>query len=377
MSLDPSRAYTLSEIIAAGEPAFFETNPLALKARIVARAESLMDRTLYEGQVEMYMAEVIAYALSIRASELQFAVVQRLLPWARGKYLEALAARVGVYRLKAVKAGLTVQLIIDAPRPSTVIIPAGTRVRGRTSGAIFLTDSPSLIQPGSMIVTVHATAAGAGEEGNGVVAGTVMTVLDGLPVPATATAVTTSTGGAAEEQDDRLRERAAGAWETISRGGPREGYRQLALKAHQDIIDVAVIRPQPCDIDIYVLTEVMPPGPEIIAAVFAACDPRTGRPEGDEVDVMPATAVTIAATLNLWVDGEPEAIQPLAEAAFRGVFAAWRRILGPRLATGAAVEACKAVTGVVEATVEGWSYSALDEEEYAVLTSLSVETELA
>ncbi|OYX14826.1 MAG: hypothetical protein B7Z15_02610 [Rhizobiales bacterium 32-66-8] len=374
MTLDPTRTYTLAEIVAAGEPRYFETDPLALKQRLVAKAEGIMDRALYEGQVEMYMVEVMAYALSIRGAELQYAVIQRLLPFAAGHYLDALAARVRVGRLKATKAGLDVQVTLDAPRPSTVIIPAGLRVRGRGSSTVFLTDAAALIQPGALSTSVHATAADAGEAGNGVVAGTVMSLLDATPVATTAVAVTTSSGGAADELDDRLRARAAEAWETISRGGPRQGYRQLALMAHPDIIDVAVIRPQPCDIDIYVLTAIMPPGEEILAAVLAACDPRTGRPEGDEVSAMAATAVSISATLNLWVDGQPDLIQPQAEAAFRGVFTAWRLALGSRLATGAAITAVKAIKGVVEATVAGWSYSALGEDEYAVLTGLAVVT---
>lgn len=376
MSLDPTRAYTLEEIIAAGEPKFFETDPLVLKRRVVAKAEGLMERTLYEGQVEMYMCEVIAYALSIRAGELQFAALQRLLPWARGGYLDALAARVNTFRLKATPAGLEVRFALDAPRPGSIIIPGGTRVRGRSSSAVFLTDGPAIIQPGTLTAAVHATAAVVGEDGNGVVAETAMAVLDGTPAPVTALALSTSAGGTVEEEDDRLRARAAEAWETISRGGPRAGYRQLAMAAHPAIIDVAVIRPQPCDIDIYVLTQTMPPGPDVLAAVLAACDPRTGRPEGDEVAAMAATAVSIAATLHLWVDGKPEIVVPQAEAAFRGVFTASRLALGPRLATGAAISAVKAIKGVVEATVSGWSYAALNEDEYAVLTSLHVVTEL-
>ena len=375
MSLDPSRTYTLAEIIAAGEPKFFEQDPAVLKARLVAKAEGIMDRTLYEGQVEMYMIEVMAYALSIRAAELQAAVIQRLLPWAGGQYLTALAARVNTFRIKAVAAGLDVQFTLDAPRPSTVAIPAGTRVRGRSSSIVFLTVAPALIQPGALTVTVRAKALTEGEAGNGVVAGTLMSVLDTLSAPATALALTTSSGGAEEEDDDHLRARAAEAWELISRGGPREGYRQLAMGAHPDIIDAAVIRPQPCDIDIYVLTETMPPGADVLAAVLAACNPRSARPEGDEVKVMAATAVTVSATLHLWVDGEPGVIGPLAEAAFRGVFAAWRLVLGSRLATGAAIAAVKGVKGVVEATVSGWTYAALDEDEYAVLVSLSVSLE--
>lgn len=377
MSLDPTRTYTLAEIIAAGEPAFFEQDPAAWKSRLVTKAEGIMDRTLYEGQVEMYMVEVMAYALATRGAELQASVIQRLLPWAGREFLTALAARVNTYRIKAVAAGLDVRFALDAPRPSTISIPAGTRVRGRSTSAVFLTVTPALIQPGALTVSVRAEAATDGAAGNGVVAGTTMSVLDTLPAPATALALTTSSGGAEEEDDDHLRARAAEAWELISRGGPREGYRQLAMGAHPDIIDVAVIRPQPCDIDIYVLTAAMPPGADVLAAVLAACDPRSARPEGDEVAVMPATAVTVSATLNLWIDGAPEVIEPQAEAAFRGVWQAWRLVLGSRLATGAAVAAVKSIKGVVEATVSGWSYSALDEDEYAVLTSLAIVTELA
>ncbi|CAA0086859.1 Uncharacterised protein [Starkeya nomas] len=377
MSLDPGFVYDLDALIAAGEPQFFSADPLHYKRLLVSKAEALMGRTLYEGQVEMYMIEVMAYALQVRGAEQQMAVIQRLLPFARGRFLDLLGARLKTYRLAASKARISVRFSLTAPRPSTTIIPAGSRVRSDGIGGLFLTDADLLISPGTLYGDVSATASVAGVAGNGVQASVALAMLDPVAGVEAATALTLSDGGADEEKDDPLRARIAGAWERISRGGPRAGYRQLALGAHPDILDVAVIRPQPCDIDIYVLTEALPLPSAVAAAVLAACDPMEGRPEGDEVTVYPATAVLFAPTLRLWIDGDTAARSAQAEGVARGVFSVWRRTLAPRVSTAAITSPVKQIPGIVEAEIEGYSYSALAEDEFAVLTSLAVVAEVA
>lgn len=375
MSLDPRFVYDLDTLIAAGEPQFFAADPLHYKRLLVSKAEALMDRTLYEGQVEMYMIEVMAYALQVRGAEQQIAVIQRLLPFARGRFLDLLGARLKTFRLAASKARLALRISLTAPRPSTTIIPAGSRVRSEGLGGLFLTDGDLLIPPGVLHGDIGATASVAGVAGNGVQPSTTLSMLDPVAGVEAATALTLSDGGADEEKDDPLRARIAEAWERISRGGPRAGYRQLALGAHPDILDVAIIRPQPCDIDIYVLTEVLPLPSAVSAAVLAACDPLEGRPEGDEVTVYPATAVPFAPTLRLWIDGDTAAISAQAEGVARGVFSVWRRTLAPRVSTAAITSPVKQIPGIVEAEIEGYSYSALAGDEFAVLSSLAVVVE--
>lgn len=375
--LDPARAYTFDEIAARGEPRFFPADPLYYKRLAVAHAQTLMGRTLYEGQVETYMIEVMAYLLQVRGAELQFASVQRLLPFASGDFLDALAGRLGTYRLKASHPVMPVRFILAAPRPATTVIPAGTRVRADGYATLFLTLSDLLIQPAASSAIVSARAETSGLSANGIVQGTALAILDPVAGVARAEAATMSDGGAAEEDDERLRRRAAQAWETISRGGPREGYRQLALAAHPAILDVAVVRPQPCDIRLYPLTETMPPPQHVMDAVLAAADPTKGRPEGDEVFVLAAEAVEIDATLTIWIDDDSATVAAQAEAMVRGVFAAWRRALGVRLATAAIVAPVKQIAGIVEATVEGFGYRDLADHQYVELASLAVVVEHA
>ena len=377
MSLDATKSYTLDEIKADGEPLFFSSDPLYYKNLLIKEFERLTDRTLYEGQVEMYMIEVMAYALQVRGAELQFAVLQRLLPFAFGRYLDYLASRVHIFRLKAASAAMDVTFTLTAPRPSTIVIPKDTRVRGNAADNIFLTAAVLLIQPGSMTGTVQVIAETSGEIGNGIEPGTELTILDPIASVQSAKAATQSNSGGDEEKDDSLRLRASEAWELVSRGGPREGYRQIALGAHPSIIDVAVVRPQPCDIQIFPLTETMPPGTEILAAIEAACDPVTIRPEGDELFVLVPTAVAVSLNVTVLTDGEPSEIQQQAEAAVKAVFEVWRRQLGIRIATAVIISAVKAIKGVEEVTVSGLSYRDLADNEYAVLTSLSIVVEEA
>lgn len=370
MSLSPRHVYTLEQLIAAGEPQFFSADPLYYKTLAVKYAEARMGRTLYEGQVEMYMIEVMAYLLQVRGAEKQMAVIQRLLPFASGRFLDLLGARLKTYRLAAAHATMTVRFRLSAPRLSTIVIPAGTRVRTLGSDMVFLTDADLLIAPASMSGDISATAEAGGITGAAADSGDTLSILD--PVAGiTAADVRVFSDGAAEEADTAYRPRIADAWEVISRGGPRAGYRQLALGAHPAVLDVAVIRPQPCDIDIYVLTEELPL-PQVVAdAVLAACDPQQKRPEGDEVMVRPAIGVPFDAILRVWVDGDNATIAAQAEGVARGVFATWRRTLGARVSTAAITSPIKQLPGIVEAKIEGYSYTALAGPEFAVLTTLT------
>ncbi|MDR6952689.1 phage-related baseplate assembly protein [Ancylobacter sp. 3268] len=377
MSLSPTRVYTLDQLIAAGEPQFFSADPLYYKNLVAKHFEGLTGRKLYEGQVEMYMIETMAYALQVRGAEKQMAVIQRLLPFAKGRFLDLIGARLNTYRLAASTAALTVRFTLAGPRPSSTVVEAGTRVRAEGGAGVFLTTADLVIAPGAAFGDVGAMAAVAGLASNGVQPGAALTILDPVAGVQTAAALTLSDGGADEEKDDPFRARIAEAWELISRGGPREGYRQLALGAHPAIIDVAVIRPEPCLIDLYVLTETLPLPVAVSDAVMAACDPMEGRPEGDEVTVYGATAVPFAPTLRLWIDGDTATIAAQAEGIARGVFAAWRRMLGPRVSTAAVTSPIKQLAGIVEAEIEGYSYQALAPSEFAELTSLTVVVEEA
>jgi len=376
MSLDPTRYHTLAEIVASGEPEFFPADPIHYRQRLVARFESLTRRTLYEGQVEMYMIEVMSYALAVRGAELQYAVIQRLLSFASGAFLDHLAGNVNTFRLKSTFAGVKVRFTLTAPRPATTVVAQGTRVRSGNSDVLFLTDEEVLIQPGTLTADVHCTATEAGTVGNGVAVDEDFTIIDPVAGVSSCLALAASSGGADEEGDNSLRQRAAEAWEKISRGGPRQGYEQLARGAHPAIVDVAVVRPQPCEIQIFPLCEIMPPGDDVLTAIADTCEPYSARPEGDELFVLVPTAVTVSLTLHLIIDGAASVIAPLVEARVRGLFDGWRQSLGIRLSTAAVITAAKAIPGVEEVTVEGLSYRDLADDEYAVLTSLTVNTEL-
>jgi Phage-related baseplate assembly protein len=377
MSLDPTRYYTLAELTADGEPEFFIADPIRFKSRLVSVFADLTGRTLYEGQVEMYMIEIMSYALAVRAAELQYAVIQRLLAFATEDHLDRLAANFNTYRLKAAYAGVKVRFSLSAPRPATTVIPAKTRVRSADGDILFLTDEEVLIQAGTSTGEAHCTADTAGTAGNGVAKGEEFTVIDPVAGVASCIALDVSAGGTDEEGDGVLRQRAAEAWETISRGGPRQGYEQLARGAHPAIVDVAVIRPQPCEIRIYPLCEIMPPGDDILTAIADACEPRSARPEGDELFVLVPTAVTVSLTLNLIIDGAASVIEPLVEARVLGIFDGWRQALGARLSTAVIIAAARSIAGVVEVTIDGLSYRDLADDEYAVLVDLSINTELA
>lgn len=102
-----------------------------------------------------------------------------------------------------------------------------------------------------------------------------------------------STPRLAAEEDDHYRVRVANALERPSTAGSGAGYREWAKAADPDVFDVAVVRPGPPRILIYVLGYSGVPSAATLAAVQAGLSPDDVRPQNDFPEVYPADVVTV------------------------------------------------------------------------------------
>jgi len=374
MRRDDPGPYSLDVLKAVAAPQLFATDAKALVARYVAWFEEASGRTLYPMQVEMLLIETLAYAMSMLGEEGQMAVEEGLVSRASITGLTALGPNRSTERLTAAPARVTLSFSIETVLAANVVVPAGTRVLA-SGETVFATDAPAVIAAGQTTAIVTATCSVPGAIGNGFLPGQLTVLLD--PVAGVAVEnLTESADGADEEAEDLYRLRLANAFERISTGGSRPWYRETSMGVSSAIIDVAIVRPQPCYIDIYPLTLTGAAGPELRDQVAAAFDTDAAIHTrfGDLVTVKAATAVIEAAILTVRVRGATATIAADAEAAALVVLTGWRERLGATIAPSEVEAAVRPLTGVVDAELAGLAFQQLAPNEYLVATlTVSVE----
>jgi phage-related baseplate assembly protein len=368
MRSDLPGPYSLEALAAMPPPALFTTDAEVLKRRYVAWFEAATGRTLYPMQVEMLLIETLAYAMSVLGEEAQKAAQQHLVAFSDIDGLYRLGPNRSTPPLPAAKARCTIRFTIPTARPENVLIPARSRVSAG-GAVIFATLAPAVIAAGATQVDVTAEAQVAGLSGNGLLAGQIAQMLD--PVPGvTAANITDSAGGADAEDPELYRLRLANAFERISTGGSWAWYRETAMGVSSAIIDVAVVRPTPCVIQLFPLTAAGAAGVDLRNQVAATFNTATARDIrfGDDVFVLPPVAVLGNAALALRVRGAAPTIAQDAAAAANAVLLRWRQGLGGTIAPSDVEAAVKALPGVVDAELSGIAFQQLAQNEYLVAT---------
>lgn len=361
---------TLQELRAIGAPQFFDTDPISIKRRLVAKFEADTKKTLFEGQPEMFMIETMAYSLAVRSSAEQNAVLQNTIVWSEGRHIEDNAANVSIFRIKAQPARTTMRVSIEAPRLSAVSVEKGVRFSGGTF--VFQLDEDAIIPAGLLFVDVPASAVVAGVAADGIAAFAINQAVDELPDGVTAHNITVTFGGSDDEDLERLRERAANGNFRISKGGPRNGYREIVKAIHPDIVDVAVIKPQPGYIDIYPLMRTGLPSQEIKSLVSQGIDQEEDAPMGDFINVRDLTRVAHNFTLIIRIDAADNAIEAAGRAKVDEVFYGWSQVTGVRVSPSVITTQVRSLRGVIDAEVDGLSFNDLPETSFAVLGNLNV-----
>lgn len=368
---DDPGPYSLDTLAGLPVPERFTRDPEVLKARYVAFFEDAANRTLYPAQVEMFLIETLAYAMSLLGEEGQIAAEEHLVAKASRLGLVVLGANRSTPPLAAATARTVIRFSIDAVRPANVFVEAGSRVSAGVGGLIFTTLSPAVIAAGLLSAEVAAIASGEGEIGNGFLPGQIATMLD--PVAGVvATNVSTSEGGADAEDAELYRLRVANAFDRVSPGGGLGWYTETAMAVSSAIIDVAVIRPLPCYVDIYPLTAAGAAGSTLRAQVKAAFDTREALDIrfGDEVTIKPAIAVPIAPVLTVRLHGSAAGAQSIAAEAANRQLIAWRGMLGAALAPSEIEDRVKSALraqglSVVDAEISAMPFHQLAENEFA------------
>ncbi|EAQ6128960.1 baseplate J/gp47 family protein [Salmonella enterica] len=357
------------------DPVFVETDPEKITRELVEKYQADSGKTLYPAQDEMLLINLIAYRESLVRTAIQDASEQNLVAFSRAPMLDYLGELVGVYRLDAQAATTTLQFSLESPAVQPVLIPAGTRVSASDS-VVFTTDEDTTLPAGSAQVSIHATCTLPGLAGNDWQPAQISNLMDDIgdgSLDFTVTNPSVSTGGTDPESDDHLRERILLAPESFSNAGSRGAYRFHAMSAHQDIVDVAVVRPEPGTVELYPLMSYGLPDQNLLDLVTGICSDEKVRPLTDTVQVKPPVKVdySISASIRVYDDQDMELVMKRADSAIRGWVARQSSRLGMDIIPSQ-ISAALSVPGVYRVTLTLPEERVLADNEWAHCTGINL-----
>lgn len=240
---------------------FLETDSAEIHNSILDFVMDEVDEPLYPGDERRMFMEAVILVLVQVYNNMNDTAKQKMLQYARGYVLDALGEQKNTKRLEASPASDTFRFTLSAAQSVNTIIPEGTRIT--PDGEIyFATTAAAVLQAGSLYVDVHAECMTAGEEYNGLPAGSVNVLVDLIPYVAAVENLNGTSGGDDGEPypwedggagDERYRERIQLASGSYSVAATESSIRYFALSADPDIIDVSVDSPEGNQINIYPL----------------------------------------------------------------------------------------------------------------------------
>ena len=355
-------------------PSFISRDEASIIAEIVADYEARTGRTLYPAQVERLMLNALAYRELLLRNQIQSAALQNLVDFSSAPVLDYLGVIVGVTRLAAQAATVTVRFTLTA-NVGGVTIPQGIRVSSVDGLAVFSTQAATVVPAGELVADVVCVAQVVGTSANGYAPGTLTNILDPQPYLALASNTATSGGGAALESDDSLRARIKLAPASFSNAGSSGAYKFFARSANAGIVDVAVVSPvRTGEVYLYPLMEDGSITPQsVLDAVLAACNGERVRPLSDLVFSVSPTRVTYSLTVNLTVydTADPVSVQAEALANLQAFVTDKRRTLGQDI-TASQVIGQAQVDGVYSVALPGFSDLIISQTEFAFCNTVTV-----
>lgn len=357
------------------EPVFVETDPEKITRELVEKYQADAGKTLYPAQDEMLLINLIAYRESLVRAAMQDAACQNLVAKSRAPMLDYLGELVGVYRLDAKAATTLLQFSLDVPASRPVLIPAGTRVSASDS-VVFTVDEDITLPAGSNQISIHATCTQPGLAGNDWQPAQISNLMDDIgdgSLDFTVINLSVSTGGAEQENDDHLRERIRLAPESFSNAGSKGAYRFHAMSAHQDIVDVAVVRPVPGTVDLCPLLASGLPDQDLLDLVAGICSDEKVRPLTDTVHVKPPARVdySISASVRVYDDQDMDLVMKSADSAVRAWVARQSARLGQDIIPSQ-ISAALSVPGVYRVILSLPQERVLSDDEWAHCTDIDL-----
>jgi len=298
---------------------------------------------------------------------------KNLLKYSYGEALDNLAANKGLHRNPASYATTTLEFSMQNIRTSATAIPAGTRV-SNLAGVYFMTTTYAEIPAGALSVTVPGIALEAGAAGNGIPIDTLTQIVDPAPCIYKVTNTTASTGGADEEDDDSLTERAYLFPASYSTAGAEAAYIYWAKTFRPDVADVKVYSPAASQATVLFLLDSGFPTEEDIAGMTEFLSAKTIRPLTDRLTVRAPAEVKYNIELTYYIDTTDAAnalsIQENVNKAIQE-YNAWQQRIGRDINPTELIYKIRAA-GAKRAAVVSPSFATVDDESVPVLNTTAI-----
>lgn len=359
------------------EPVFIENNWEEQYRELITSYESITGVTLSKGQLESIILGIFAYRENILRIVINDIAKQNLLAYARGEVLDHLGALLGCYRLSSRSAITTIRLGFSEALPAQLYIQKGIRIMSKDEKVIFTTINDVTVESGMEEVEILAEADISGAIGNGYMPGDCNILIDPIPYVDIAENITITYGGADEEDDEHFRNRIQTIPESFSNAGSKGAYEYWARTAHQDIVDAAVLSPQPGQVKVVVLMkngEI--PSQEIINLVAETLNDEKVRPLTDEVIVSAPIQRMYNISVYLYIYKSALVIQDIildqAKKNIENYYVAVRNKLGQDIVPEQIISTLQKISGVYRAVVIEPSYLELTDEEVAICQAVDV-----
>lgn len=283
-----------------------DTDAESILKNVLTKLQSDVGETLYPGDERRIFGESEAAIIVILFNTLDDAAKKSLLKYATGDILDAIGDSYDCSRLEADKANTTLRFSLQEVYPKVIKIPAGTRA-ATESGLTFITDEDAYIEAKTLSVDVEASAAEGGTAYNGLIEGSVATMVDLIAFVDSVTNATTTSGGTDKEKDDPYRERIRLRLSSFSTAGPANAYKYWAKSADNDVSDAYIESPSPNVINIYIAkTDGQLPDDTLIDAVQKVVNADDVRPLDDKVTTFAPETSNYDIELKYYVSSENE-----------------------------------------------------------------------
>lgn len=273
---------------------FIPTNTEEIVAQLLAMYEAITKTTVQPASPERLFIQWVANIIIQERVLTNYAGNQNIPSRAEGQNLDALAELTySKARPKATAATCTMRFSISEAQPTSVLIPAGTRISNADNTLVWATSEDNYIPIGETSIDVeNVTCQTAGTVGNGYTPGQISKLVDLYDFFSSCKNITESYGGSDVPDDDEYYELMRASMDAYSCAGARGSYIYFAKQVSTEIADVIANSPTPGVVKLYVL---MQDGTlatdEMKSRVLAACSADNVRPLTDYVIVADADTV--------------------------------------------------------------------------------------
>ena len=287
-------------------------DPDAIWNQMIANYVDAGGDMLYPGdEKEMLLRSVQADIVQIFAG-VDNALRMATLRYAVGSYLDVLGELRGCYRIEASPATATVTITTN-PTGKTGVLEAGTAMT--CDGQIFYTLADDFILTGyQQTATVEIVCGIEGTAGNGLTAGTEMSLAVTSDGVNSIVVAADASGGNEEEDDDTYRERIREYGIASISTGPAQQYEAAAKAVSSQIVDAKALNLSAGNVGIYLILSTQAGAAAVLAAVEAALSADDVRPLTDSVHVYQATDIEYALNVQYVCDNSSSTTAAIGQA---------------------------------------------------------------